>query len=126
MLDVNPIDAILARLKSATQTPVNPSVAAQVLDASTRAEVAGTPALAPAPAPVQTTVAPADAGKTSRRTAAVVQQELDAALARIAQLEAVHGPGHAPIAALPSGDLTTESLVQLLVDRGYRVGLSRE
>lgn len=158
MSEPNPIDAILARLKASTAPAVNPSVAAQVLDTATRAEVANAPAPAPAvpavlekmkedpavlanfqaelaakglattpaPTPVQTTIAVGGPGggagtaePKTRRTAAVVQQELDAALIRIAELEA-----RAPL----EGDCldTTEKLVSALRARGYKVLLESE
>lgn len=134
----NPIDAILARLKGSTQTSVNPSVAAQVLDTATRAEVANVPpppaqaptttlptvivtggggCAAPAPAPAET--ADSAESKRTRRTAGVVQQELDAALIRIAELEA---RPTSPVA----GPLTTEQLVDALRERGYKVLLEAE
>lgn len=75
-------------------TRVNPPEAAKVLQTATAAEVAGAaePPESDGPAVEPPTGKPADvlaaeAAKRTRRTAAVVQEELDAALERIAGLE---------------------------------------
>lgn len=146
MSELSPIDQILARLRASTAAgvpPVNPSVAPTVLDTATRAEVANSPALDAAfftsaaereatTRPLADTIAKmkedplADAiakmketaAAKTRRTAAVVQQELDAALARIAELEA---SGDAPA----SIQETTDYLVDRLIERGYQVQLCK-
>jgi len=110
MAENSAIDALLARLKPAATASsgpatVNPSVAPQVIDTATRAEVTAQPPATPAPTAayvpptrplaaaaieekIQLDEAKRAAEQKTRRTAAVVQQELDAALAEIAAFKA--------------------------------------
>lgn len=92
-------DALAALLTASAQNkgtmpPVNPPQAQAVLETKTTAEVRGEevpdlpPAVVPAPVAKPPEVVAAEAVKTPRRTAPVVQAELDTALARIAELEA--------------------------------------
>jgi hypothetical protein len=122
---------------------VNPTPAAQVLATSTAAEVNGTAAPAPqnspagqtdagvasvgtAPAAASAPAAPAatgDGGKP-RRTAAVVQAELDVALAKIAEQEKLLSALSNGAIAVGGAPNTTEELVAVLRGRGYAVYLA--
>lgn len=88
-----------------TMPAINPPEAEKVLETQTAPEVAGEPepevVVPPVPAPVAkpADVVAAEAVKPARRTAAVVQRELDAALAEIAELKANPQSGDAELAA---------------------------
>lgn len=94
---------------------VNPPEAVKVLAGPTALEVAGHPEPPEVPevkvAPVEkpAEVLAAEAEKKTRRTAAVVQGELDAAMRRIAELEST-----APVAVAPALD-------QALIDASIRI-----
>lgn len=100
---------------------VNPPQAAGVLAGATAKEVAGHPEPAEvaeekvAPVPKPQAVVDAENAPKTRRTAAVVQVELDAALERIAQLEAAifRATSLVPVepeTSLPEEDLTAEAV----------------
>lgn len=109
------LDDLLAdfQANAGTMPQVNPPEAAAVLATQTAPEVAGAPEPEPAPEPPPApTEKPAEvraaesAGKT-RRTAAVVQAELDAALKEMAELRTklASGAVQAATTAPPSIDL---------------------
>lgn len=95
---------------------VNPPQAAAVLAGATAKEVAGHPEPAEvveakiAPVEKPADVLAAEQAPKSRRTAAVVQVELDAALKRIAQLEAQPAGGPAGEPSAPEEDLTSQAV----------------
>jgi hypothetical protein len=112
--EMSPLEALLrASAENAGAMPaVNPPEAKKVLETQTAPEVAGKPEpevdVPPVPAPVAkpAAVAAAEAAPKPRRTAKVVQEELDGALARIAELEANREvPGNEPQVKALQADL---------------------
>lgn len=99
MAEASALDELLFGFSSnkGTMPQVNPPEAEKVLETQTAPEVAGNPEpelevlTPPAPTEKPQEVKDAEAKTKVRRTAKVVQEELDAALARIAELEACSG-----------------------------------
>lgn len=150
---------VVAPVASPLPAPVppaiaNPPEAVQVIQTHTAPEIAGMPEpaapVAPPPAPtaLPPAIAAAQAEKPKRRTAALVQKELDDALAQIFQLKAIAAQA-APAAAAPAVDVsaytariaeleggltaamnqpavtTVEGLCDALIAKGFQPNLAR-
>lgn len=134
---------------SGTMPLVNPPEAARVLATDTAAEVSGqqvvSPVAAPLPPPVaapefEAPVVHAMGGTPTKRTAKVIQAELDAALAELestkqqlasaeSALERAVAERDATMAAVPaapvaSGPATVEGACAVLADAGFTVTLT--
>lgn len=124
------LDSLIYRFKTASAASaapdapatVNPSAASRILETETRPEVERTAAPAPEAVPVQEPAASAaDAPKASRRTAAVVQSELDLALKELATASAQIAALKSAPAARSTEAMSLEVLISELKRRGLGV-----